>query len=75
MQSACNQHALRGDLKGGIIRGNPHAISVDLKVAAVDLDVGRVIHHQRSSSIIRGHHPSSEVIIRHQWSSPPWIKM
>ena len=45
MQSACNQHAIRGDLKGGIIRGNPHAISVDLKVAAVDLDVGRVIHH------------------------------
>ena len=69
MQSACNQHAFRGDLKGGIIRGNPHAISVDLKVAAVDLDVGRVIHHQRYSSVISGHQRSSSIIRGDQRSS------
>jgi len=43
MQSACNQRGSQGRYQR--IRGNPHAISVDLKVAAVDLDVGRVIHH------------------------------
>ena len=59
MQSACNQHAFRGDLKGGIIRGNQHAISMHSE--GISREASSVAIRMQSACTQRGsqgrHHP------------------